>query len=189
MTQSDHDAIGAAAEKRPKGRRPGRRRGFTAAGVALAAASTFALATPAHAATGTYEYMFLHSHYGMYAGGNFPGAVLVHDRFDGNAPDMKWTTQARSDGTSVIVNQANGLCINTDGVSGHLLTLETCDSRWGEAWEVQNVGFAPPGPLYRSRATTSGWTSTCGTSSTSAAVLVGTPWNASASQELFQFPT
>ena len=74
-------------------------------------------------------------------------------------------------------------------MAGYPLTLETCDSRWGEAWEVQNVGFASPGPLYRIQSYYFGLDIDVQNQSTSAAVLVGTPWNASASQELFQFPT
>lgn len=130
-------------EKRGSGRCRDRRRGVAAAAAALAiAASTVVITTPAHAANGYDKFEVINSHLYMEEAGAYTGAAVIQDVAD-NGTYGNWTFEPVGAG-SKLVNQESGLCVNTDGVAGHLLTMQPCDGRIGEYWGAETIGTGVP---------------------------------------------
>jgi len=99
--------------------------------------------SPAHAANGcNTQFQFISSGYYITVENASvdAGARLVQRRSHADGPELYWCVTEGSGGAHRIYNRKSGLCMTTDGIAGHWLTQERCDSRWGQAWTVINLG-------------------------------------------------
>jgi hypothetical protein len=72
-------------------------------------------------------------------GSESPGARIVQWYENGSA-SQHWAFFNSNIGTTRIVNMNSGLCLYTDGVTGHWLTQQTCNSLSGEVWQTNADG-------------------------------------------------
>jgi len=114
-----------------------------------------AAATPATASTGPdYHPLISNSSWlnvGVRGGSTSSGADVIQWWADGAADQQWWGFKYAGDGSNVVrfQNQGSGLCLTTDGVPGHWVYQQPCDSANGrQAWQRSYVWFYSGYTLY-----------------------------------------
>ena len=102
-----------------------------------------AAATPATASTGPdYHPLISNSSWlnvGVRGGSTSSGADVIQWWADGAADQQWWGFKYAGDASNVVrfQNQGSGLCLTTDGVPGHWVYQQPCDSANGrQAWQT-----------------------------------------------------
>jgi hypothetical protein len=129
-----------------------RRRLLLSVGTVTAIATAVAVAPAAQAGGVTYHRVVSQSS-GLTVDVNdaaaAPGTKVIQWYDNGNT-NQRWAFyQSGTPTTSgvftytpdLIVNKKSGLCMNSDGVAGHWLTQEVCDSRLSEVWIVSSSPY------------------------------------------------